>query len=57
MKKTYIKPENTVVVLGVEQIVCTSGEFTNEQITDANNIGAREMIREDINTPDAWEEW
>lgn len=64
MKKTYIAPENTVVRLNVEQIVCQSYEKRGEtpyakgagngttDITDGDNLG-----REAINTPDIWEEW
>ena len=57
MKKTYIEPKTTVVALGVEKIVCTSGDFTETQITDTNNFGAREVIQEEISAPDVWEEW
>lgn len=64
MKKTYITPENTVVRLNVEQMVCESfqkrgvtpylkgGGNGTSDINDADNLG-----REAINTPDAWEEW
>jgi len=53
MKKTYIKPGNIVITLNVERMVCTSGEFTETEITNSSEIGAREVI----NTPSAWEEW
>ena len=65
MKKTYITPENTVVRLNVEQMVCESYQKRGEtpyvqgagngtsDIIDADNLG-----REAINTPDAWDnEW
>ena len=59
MKKTYIKPENTVVCINVETIIATSpGDqmfSTNKAIVNEGvvEIEAREVVQ----TPDAWEEW
>jgi hypothetical protein len=65
MKKTYLKPENTVVSINLETLIAQSpvsgisgvdGLNYNEGGTDAGGItegGAREVIQ----TPDAWEEW
>ena len=55
MKKTYIEPKNTVVRINMETMVATSpgyGETTNEI---SGNL-AREVIQQDIKTPDVWEE-
>ncbi|MBR3374103.1 MAG: hypothetical protein IKG75_08900 [Bacteroidaceae bacterium] len=62
MKKTYIKPENTVVALNVcdNVLVSISGDGNNligaggdSQSASITESDAREIIK----TPDAWEEW
>jgi hypothetical protein len=58
MKKTYIKPENTVVRINPESLVAASPETPqnvtvnplDEEVTDP---GAREII----SSQDVWEEW
>jgi len=65
MKKTYIVPENTVVRLNVEQMVCISGPTltnTSASTTDSAPSDIEEMmdgnsLAREVNTPDAWEEW
>lgn len=65
MKKTYIKPENTVVHLNSEQMVCQSAQYSS---SSANTTGAgvddvipeagtQGLAREVINSGDAWEMW
>lgn len=64
MKKSYIKPVNTVVKFNVEQIICTSidtvegggGVGVGTGGTGSSSITSGEA-REIIQTPDAWEEW
>lgn len=60
MKKTYIKPANTVIRINTEAMIATSvagvdglgfgGDSESEGI-DAGNA------RETISAPDVWEEW
>ena len=63
MKKTYITPENTVVRLNVEQIVCQSYEKRGETPYakgDGNgtpDVSGDNLGREVINSQDVWEEW
>lgn len=61
MKKTYIEPNNTVVVLNTEKMVCDS--YNHIKDTDATSGGGNPgdiegpsagLARESINT---WEEW
>ena len=63
MKKTYIKPENTIVVLGIEKIICNSipergdspiGQGGGNGTTD---VSGDNLVREVIQSRDAWEEW
>ena len=64
MKKTYIKPENTVVKFNVEQVICTSidtvegggGVRVGTGGTGSSSIISGEA-REVIQVPNAWEEW
>ena len=63
MKRTYIKPETTVVTFNAEQIICDSihdvktltgfsmGE--DSQSAGVTEAGSREVIK----SPDVWEEW
>jgi len=58
MKKTYIKPENTVIAINVRENLMDASQgslSTNEEdrITLSNDFGGREVIE----APDAWEEW
>ena len=57
MKKTYIKPDTTVVALNVRDNVLQNTSIfdtTNpESMDDDDSFGAREVI----DAPDAWEEW
>lgn len=64
MKKIYIEPKNTVVVLGIENIICNSiptlgnssiGQGEGNGTTDVG--GGDNLSREVIKTQDAWEEW
>jgi len=60
MKKTYIKPENTVVCINVETMIATSPG--TDQMFSANKAVVNEGVveieaREVVQTPDAWEEW
>lgn len=65
MKKTYIKPENTVIQLSAEQMVCestqyfgTSASTTSTGVDDVTpEAGTQGLAREVIQAPDAWEEW
>ena len=68
MKKTYIKPENIVVHLNVERMMCQSAEVTSTASaqtapekflpTDMNvESGTFGLAREVIQSPDPWEEW
>ncbi len=62
MKKTYIKPETTVVALNVRDNVLQAGSPQDYQIDPSSapsvdteaDLGGREVI---INSPNAWEEW
>ena len=56
MKKTFIKPENTVAVIDVERMIAQSTAEIPQSITDYDGekkIEAREVIQ----SRDAWEEW
>jgi hypothetical protein len=64
MKKTYIKPETTVVALNVRDNVLQAGSVVevqgitgfkkgDEYTSGSYDSGAREVIE----APDAWEEW
>jgi len=64
MKKTYIQPENTVVVLNVRESVLQASPVSDVQgLTDFKKgadltEGSYDSDgREVINTPDAWGEW
>jgi len=64
MKKTYIKPENTVVKLNLETLIANSPTppvaTDPEQAADKNfdaGGGSNTLAREVINTPNAWDEW
>lgn len=57
MKKTYIKPENTIVLLNTETMIAQSGKMDETKEVphegDYYTPGAREVIQ----APDPWEEW
>ena len=63
MKKTYIKPENTVVRINLESLVAVSPltpqdtaldpDNVDDEITQTGDVGSREVIR----SRGAWEEW
>ena len=57
MKKTYIKPENTIVLLNTETMIAQSGKMDETKEVphegDYYTPGAREVI----SSRDAWEEW
>jgi len=55
MKKTYIKPENTVVRLNTETMIAQSPGLTGTY--NGGSVLSREVVHEDIEAPDAWEEW
>ena len=60
MKKTYLKPETTVVALNVRENVlqASTREVKLGGAYDGSaTIEAREVIQENIDAPDAWEEW
>ena len=65
MKKTYIAPSCVVMALNAENIMCMSSysaeSRTYEQDTYQSLNGgdgfAREVIQQEIKTPDVWEEW
>ena len=59
MKKTYIKPATTVVVLNVRDNVLqvTSPAKTNVNIGENYNGTSTIEAREVIKSQDAWEEW
>jgi hypothetical protein len=56
MKKTYIKPETTVVALKVKEQLLSGSEQVNLSNTDYDG-SAKIEAREVIKTQDAWEEW
>lgn len=67
MKKTYIKPEMTVVALNVRDNVMINGSGGGNQIL-GSGTGTQDLspdlgddvytdAREVIDIPDAWEEW
>lgn len=63
MKKTYIEPKNTVVLLKLRDNVMQALSAPQKlsiptpseepTFTSADEIGSREVI----STPDVWEEW
>lgn len=63
MKKTYLKPADTVIRLNTEIMIASSitnidgveGLSVNSEGTDGNVTTAGS--RETISTPDAWDEW
>lgn len=55
MKKTYIKPENTVVRLNTETMIAQSPALTGTYT--GGEVLSREVIQQDIKSQDAWEEW
>ena len=56
MKKTYIKPENTVAIIDVEKMIAQSTTEVPQSKTDYDGIKQIEA-REVIQSRDAWEEW
>ncbi len=56
MKKTYIEPKNTVVSINLETLIAQSPGYGGTTEATNNNLG-REVIQQEIQTPDAWEEW
>ena len=57
MKKTYIKPENTVAIIDVEKMIAQSQTEVPQGGDYDPSAGLEIQSREVINTPDAWEEW
>lgn len=64
MKKTYIKPSNTVVALKVRDNVLQSGSIHKTNVEGLGHGGNSEDYgiteaggRENISAPDVWEEW
>ncbi len=58
MKKTYIKPENTVAIIDVEKMIAQSTTEVPQSITDYDPSTSGEIqAREIIQSRDAWEEW
>lgn len=65
MKKTYIAPSCVVIASIAENIMCMSSYSTESQAYEQDtyqslNGGdgfAREVIQQEIQAPDAWEEW
>jgi len=61
MKKTYIKPENTVVSINLETLIAESPGQTQMFNPDKKALvieGSANMEgRETITSRDAWEEW
>lgn len=64
MKKTYIKPEITIVVLGIEKIICNSIPERGDSPIDPGDGngtpdigGGDNLAREIIQSRDAWEDW
>ena len=60
MKKTYIKPQNTVVCINVESMIAQSIKGTNVGLYrggDTEGIVSEGNARETVSAPDAWEEW
>lgn len=60
MKKKYIEPKTTVVALNINSNLMQASNATldsTQSITNSSNFGAREVIQQDIKSPDAWEMW
>ena len=60
MKKTYLKPENTVVALNVRSNILGGSEILSNQANSTNGteLPGQTLSREVIQTPDPWEdEW
>lgn len=61
MKKTYIKPENTVVLLNTETMIANSADptqfFNTEEKAFVEGGIVEQDVREVIRSRDAWEEW
>jgi hypothetical protein len=57
MKKTYIEPENTVLVFEMEKVVCQSAPYSDTPSDKNEGGGSDALAREVIQAPDAWEEW
>ncbi len=64
MKRTYIKPDITVVALNVRDNVMISGSGDGAKIFEdggsTSDVGGSSIevdAREVIRTPNAWEEW
>jgi len=55
MKKTYIEPKNTVVKISLETLIAQSPGLTGTY--KGGEVLSREVVHEDIEAPDAWEEW
>ena len=55
MKKTYIKPENTVAIIDVEKMIAQS----QTEVPQGDNYNGSSTIesREVIKSSDVWEEW
>ena len=56
MKKTYIEPKNTVVCINLETLIAQSPGYGGTTTENSGNL-SREVVREDIKSQDAWEEW
>lgn len=57
MKKTYIEPENTVLVLEMEKVVCQSAPYSDTPSDKNEGGGSDALAREVIRSQDPWEEW
>ena len=61
MKKAYIKPENTIAIIDVERMIADSTKLPqggdNYNPSAGYEILSREVIQENIEAPDAWDEW
>ena len=56
MKKTYIEPKNTVVSINLETLIAESPLYGGSTNANSGNL-SREVVQENIDAPDAWEEW
>ncbi len=57
MKKTYIKPGNTVAIIDVERMIAQSGKMDEDQTVPNNGEYYTPGARETVKSPDAWEMW
>lgn len=57
MKKTYIKPKSTVVAINVKENLMTPSRLEQGEGGNGDEGEAREVVRQDIRSRGAWEEW